>query len=79
MKIRRRKVCALVGTKEASAILGVLKNNLNAIVGMPEPLQERGIEGFEVAATPLWPRAEIEELATKRREAHERLARAAAV
>lgn len=66
MRIRRRKSPALVGLGEAAAIVGTKRQNLRLLKGMPEPLQDRGIEGFEVAATPLWPRAEVQELADKR-------------
>jgi hypothetical protein len=66
-KVRRRRSPALVGRKEAAAILGVKSNNLQRdFPELPEPLQDRGIEGFEVGATPLWPRAEVQELADKR-------------
>lgn len=66
MKIRRRKSPPLVGLTEAAEILKMKKQNVRVLRGVPEPLQDRGIEGFEVAATPLWPRAEIVELAEKR-------------
>lgn len=58
----------MVGLTEAAAILGVSKANLRRDVkGLPEPAQDRGIEGFEVRATPLWHRQEIEDLKEARR------------
>jgi hypothetical protein len=62
----------LVGLGEAAAILGTQKQNLiryngERLAGLPAPLQERKIKGFEVIATPLWPRAEIVALAKLRR------------
>ena len=68
LKIRRRKCPPLVGRSEAAAILGVAQNNLRRMADVPEPLNERAIPGFEVSATTLWPRAELEEVAAKRAE-----------
>ena len=68
MKIRRRKSPALVGLAEAGEILDVKKPNVRALPGMPEPLQDRGIDGFAVSATPIWPRTEVVELAAKRKQ-----------
>ncbi len=68
-KIRRRKLPGIVGLAEAAKILGMKKNNVRRLRELPEPANERGIEGFEVSATPIWPRAEIEELAEQRRRA----------
>ena len=67
MQIRRRKSPALVGLAEAAEILEAKKPNVRVLPGMPEPLQDRGIDGFAVSATPIWPRAEIVELAAKRK------------
>ena len=66
-KVRRRKCPALVGRKEVARILGVKSENLfRDVAGLPEPLQDRGIRGFEVTTGPLWPLAEITELARSR-------------
>jgi len=72
IRVRRRKTSPMVGLREAASILGTAKQNLirsngQRLNGLPPPLQERGIEGFAVIATPLWPRAEIEELARLRK------------
>jgi hypothetical protein len=67
MKIRRRSCPPLVGRKEAARILGLKSENIYRIAEMPPPLQERKIKGFEVTTGPLWPRAEIEELAQHRK------------
>lgn len=64
--VRRRRAPAIIGRKEAARILGIKPENIGRIVELPEPLQERGIEGFEVSTGPLWPLAEIRELAAKR-------------
>lgn len=70
MKIKERKVPALLGRKEAARELGVKPENLKRdIAELPRPLQERGIKGFEVTTGPLWPLAEIIELARKRKAA----------
>lgn len=67
MKIRERKVPALLGRKETARELGVKPENLKRdIADLPRPLQERGIKGFEVSTGPLWPLAEIVELVRKR-------------
>jgi len=60
-----RKVVALVGRKAAAEILGVWPENMGKVVDLPPPLNDRGIEGFDVTV-PVWPRAEIEELASQR-------------
>jgi hypothetical protein len=62
----------MVGLAEAAVILGTAKQNLirsngQRLNGLPPPLQERGIDGFDVIATPLWPRSEITELRELRR------------
>lgn len=57
---------ALVGHKEACRILGVSSGNLDRVANLPPSLQDRGIEGFEVSVTRLWPRDEIEALAAAR-------------
>jgi hypothetical protein len=69
MKIQQVPCPPLVGRVEAAKILGVHKQNatVSRIPELPPPLQQRGIRGFEVSAGPLWPRAEIVELARKRR------------
>lgn len=64
--IRKRRSPALVGKAEAAEILGVHPNNMGKVRGVPAPLQDRGIAGFAVRATPLWVRVEIEELAAER-------------
>lgn len=56
----------LVGRSEAAKILGVNRNNMHRMKDVPPSLQERGIEGMEVGATPLWYRSEIEEVARMR-------------
>lgn len=66
MKIKRRKVPAIVGLAEAARLLGMKKENVRRLAELPEPANDRGIEGFEVSATPIWPRIEIEELAANR-------------
>lgn len=73
---------ALVGRKEAAAILGVRPENMSSeghwTLGLPPSLQERGIRGMAVSQTPLWPRAEIVALARRRRERAQRRERRAA-
>jgi hypothetical protein len=66
MKIKRVRVPPLVGRREAARILGVLPENMPRMAVIPEPLQDRGIEGFDVSQTPLWPRAEIEQVRDER-------------
>lgn len=66
MKIKRRKVPAIVGLAEAAELLGMKKENVRRLAELPEPVNDRGIEGFAVSATPIWPRVEIEELAAHR-------------
>jgi hypothetical protein len=63
------KVPALVGRTECARILGVRSENLGKVRGLPAPLQDRGIDGFDVGATPLWTRFEIERLRDERTEA----------
>ncbi len=65
-KVKRQKVPALVGLREAAEILGVHKSHVRRIKELPEPLGNRRIEGFDVSAGPLWVRSEIEELADRR-------------
>jgi hypothetical protein len=60
--VRERTAPALIGRKEAARLLGIKPENLYRIEGVPRPLQDRGIKGFEVTTGPLWPRVEIEEL-----------------
>jgi hypothetical protein len=60
------RVPALVGKKEAAAILGVKVGNMYRDVPELIPLQDRKIKGFEVCATPLYPRAEVEAVARRR-------------
>jgi len=62
------KPVALIGRKEAAAILGVAPPNLDRLE-MPLPMQKRGIDGFDVSSGPLWPRDEIEKLAVERNRA----------
>lgn len=65
---RRANVPPLVGRAEAAEILGVRSENLGKVRGLPAPLQDEGIEGFDVRATLLWRRAEIETLRDARTE-----------
>lgn len=70
------KVPPLVGKREAGAILGVHPDNMRKLKGLPKPLDGTGPtadrpadDGTEVAATPLWRRADIEAFAESRRMA----------
>jgi hypothetical protein len=67
VKIKPVPCPAIVGRKEAARILGLKSENIYRIAEMPPPLQERRIKGFEVTTGPLWPRAEIEQLAKHRK------------
>lgn len=71
-------VPALVGRKEAGRILGVEPENMKRMKDVPPPLQQRGIKGFEVGATPLWLRSEIVAVATARKQALREAVRARA-
>lgn len=66
-KIHKRVVPALVGRKEAARMLGLKPENIGRVASLPTPLQDRGIEGFEVSTGPLWPRVEIEALVEARK------------
>ncbi len=59
----------VVGRKEAAAILGVKPGNMARDVPELVPLQDRKIKGFDVCATPLYPRAEVEAVAGTRAKA----------
>lgn len=59
-------VPALVGKGEAAKILGVRPGNMARDIPELVPLQDRKIKGFEVCATPLYLRAEVEALAVSR-------------
>lgn len=71
--MRKVSVPALLGRKESAAVLGVKPGNMARDIPELIPLQDRKIKGFEVCATPLYPRAEVEAVAGRRAKASRRV------